>query len=323
MLRLCTSRRSFRDDHPHARADCIGMVYLTRLSQIKRAAAVLLCVLVIVSLAQSQTAPTPLTKDDVLKLLTGGVPMKRVEVLVREHGIDFQVTPGNEAELRSAGATDPLIALLKELAPKSPVLIVTTTPGGAQVFIDDELIARTSAEGRLKITTLAAGSHKLRVSLDGYNDNEQNIDLVASLEVTAKLDPVQRPAAESPAAATNDVADSGASAPKTTLSFPGRCSRGGPFLSLEDFAGIIEVGGEKLHFTAQSGTTTYAKHSFDVSLSDIVPITQWRDAVQFNMLRDGKVLRMLCYVRFPGNGNATANIDGAKKLFSALKAGSK
>ena len=90
----------------------------------------LLCASMVL-LAQTQSAPKPFTKDDVLKLLTGDVPVKRVEVLVRERAIDFQITPETEAELRKAGATDPLLAALRDLAPKPPTLVVTTTPGGA------------------------------------------------------------------------------------------------------------------------------------------------------------------------------------------------
>src|ERR1035437_3518651 len=98
----------------------------------------------IVGHAHAQSAPKPLTKDDVVKLLTGNVPVKRVGQLVREHGIDFQLTPETESELRKAGAIDPLLATLRDLAPKPPTLVVTTTPGGARVYIDDEFLDTTS-----------------------------------------------------------------------------------------------------------------------------------------------------------------------------------
>ena len=91
---------------------------------------------------------------------------------MRERGTDFQITPEAESELRKAGATDPLLAALRDLAPKPPTPMVTTTPGGAQVFVDGELIARTSAVGRLKIPNLTSGPHRLRVSSDRYLDYE-------------------------------------------------------------------------------------------------------------------------------------------------------
>jgi hypothetical protein len=60
----------------------------------------------------AQPTPKPFSKDDVVKLLTGNVPVKRVEALVHERGIDFQITPETEAELRKAGANDPLLVAL-------------------------------------------------------------------------------------------------------------------------------------------------------------------------------------------------------------------
>jgi formylglycine-generating enzyme required for sulfatase activity len=71
-----------------------------------------------------------LSKEDVLKLLNGQVSPRRVGQRAREQGIDFQVTPEVERELRRAGATDELIATLRELAPKlKPAQIIAPTPG--------------------------------------------------------------------------------------------------------------------------------------------------------------------------------------------------
>src|SRR5664280_1917724 len=110
--------------------------------------------------ADPQPSPKPFTKDDVVKLLAGNVPVKRVGRLVRERGIDFQITPQTENELRSAGADEGLLLTLKQLAPNPPTLVVITTPGGARVYIDDEFLDTTSSKGRLKLSTLAPGRHK-------------------------------------------------------------------------------------------------------------------------------------------------------------------
>jgi len=69
----------------------------------------------------AQTPQPPLSKEDVLKLLSGNVSPKRVEALARERGIDFQLTPETESELRQAGATDVLLSALREIAPAPPV----------------------------------------------------------------------------------------------------------------------------------------------------------------------------------------------------------
>jgi PEGA domain len=183
--------------------------------------ACLLCASTVLLSAQTQPQPKPFTKDDVVQLLKGNVPAKRVEALARERGIDFQVTPDTESEVRNASATEPLLAALRELAPKPPTLVVTTTPGGAQVFVDDELIARTSADGRLKISTLTPGPHKLRVSLDGYRDHEERVDLVAgeTLGVPIPLEPNIR--VTPPGASVGMYGASAASANSSTLAKTG------------------------------------------------------------------------------------------------------
>ena len=139
--------------------------------------------------AQDQKKPEPLTEGEVVSLLQASVAPQRVEELARKRGLAFEVTPAVERDLRNAGATDALIEALRRVAPKptapasaptsAVILIVQSTPGGAQVFVDDELIARASAEGRLKISTLSAGQHRLRLALEGYSDFEQTIDLAS------------------------------------------------------------------------------------------------------------------------------------------------
>jgi formylglycine-generating enzyme required for sulfatase activity len=72
--------------------------------------------------AQSTPSPCPHAKPcsgaDIVYLLQHHVPPKRVGVIAREHGIDFDVTPELETDLRQAGATDELLATLRGLAPR-------------------------------------------------------------------------------------------------------------------------------------------------------------------------------------------------------------
>lgn len=125
-------------------------------------------VALLTSVAQEQKKREPLTEGEIIRLLQGGVPADRIQSLAQEFGISFEVTAAVERDLRDAGAPERLIQSLREVvpqaappkpakpdvppaAPSPPVLAVESTPGGVQVFVDDELIARTSAEGRLKI----------------------------------------------------------------------------------------------------------------------------------------------------------------------------
>jgi hypothetical protein len=135
----------------------------------------------------AQGPSKPLSKNRVLEYLKGEVSPARVTELVRQRGIDFETTPEIEKELRSAGATDALLSVLRDFAPKRsalkeepapPALLIQSSPGGAQVFVDDELIARTSAKGRLRVP-VKPGDHRVRLALEGYLDYEQTVSVVA------------------------------------------------------------------------------------------------------------------------------------------------
>jgi len=175
-------------------------------------------------LAQAQKAKKPLTTNEVIELLESGVAPERVGVLARQYGIAFELTPETEAQLRDGGATDELLATFRELAPKTktqsprptappaaaqpagpPVLMIEVTPGGAQAYVDDEPVGTTSSAGRLKLSNLGPGEHRVRISLAGYRDHEQTIQLAAgqTANVTATLAsaaPPPGPPANTPAA---------------------------------------------------------------------------------------------------------------------------
>ena len=165
--------------------------------------------------AQEKKKGEPLTESEIVSLLQAGVAARHVEELAHERGVTFEVTAAVERDLRDAGAPDSLLGVLRQVAlkPAAPaypqasavVLLIESTPGGAQVLVDDELIARTSSEGRLKISTLAAGHHRLRLALDGYRDFEQTIELtpgsntvIATLQAAPAPSPQAPPPAPSP-----------------------------------------------------------------------------------------------------------------------------
>jgi len=171
-----------------------------------------LCVVTIALLISSAattpvwTAPPPQkpwTKDQIIRMLKGDVPPKRIGELARERGIDFQITTETEAEVRQSapgGAptqeVDALLLALREIAPKPvppplaepAVLFVESAPGGVQVYIDDEFKGATSQEGKLKITGLPTGQHRVRLSLQGYNDKEDQVEIVAGATQTYRAE---------------------------------------------------------------------------------------------------------------------------------------
>jgi len=58
---------------------------------------------------RTQNAPRPLSAADVEHGLKSAVPNARMAALVRQCGVDFELTVGVEKALRSAGANDNLI----------------------------------------------------------------------------------------------------------------------------------------------------------------------------------------------------------------------
>jgi PEGA domain len=154
-------------------------------------------------------APKPLSKADIIELLKGGVPPTRVGELAREHGINFQMAQSVEDELRQAGATADLLAILHDFAPKAPGVQIEVTPGDAEVYVDDERVGKTSSAGRLKLTKLAPGEHTIRLSLSGYKDFERSINLMGgeNLAVTTQLQKVgtEPPAGGESSAASGNV----------------------------------------------------------------------------------------------------------------------
>ncbi len=65
--------------------------------------------------------------------------------------------------------------------PSTAVLEIVSQPPGASVYVDDELIGATDPEwGRLVRSGLAAGRHRVRLSLAGYADLTEEVDLAAA-----------------------------------------------------------------------------------------------------------------------------------------------
>ena len=238
------------------------------------AAAVLLLFLWMV-LSPSANARTvgepPLSRNDVIRLLKGKVSVGRVEELAKQRGIDFEITPEAETEMRSAGATVALLNALRKLTPMSPApspvppaLVITSNPGGAQVYVDDEPNGTTSPEGRLKLTTLLPGQHQLRISSAGYRDYEASVDLILGQTATV-LATLARNEVQLPPIA--DVADHGVGGSLTSsVSFELWHVHGR--MSVHTAHGILQIPSAGLVFT-ESGDHANPKHDFKASCSGI------------------------------------------------------
>ncbi len=220
------------------------------------ALAAALAALLALQVFAAQESHKPLSEKEVIELLTNDVAPPRVGQLAKQFGISFQMTASAEQHLRDAGADDSLIGTLRQLAPKPsvpppsqpppattspPVLLILSTPGDAQVYIDDEPIGTTSSEGRLKMSKLGAGEHRIRLSHAGYKDFEQTVQLVSGLlTVTAQLQPA--------AAATSSASPAASQPPSVTSS--ANSTSGGPVGAMGMFMRTASAGGQTGEVTA-------------------------------------------------------------------------
>lgn len=270
--------------------------------------ATVICALIalfLVSTAGALRAKKPLSKDDVVGLLEGQVEPARVADVARSEGITFELNSATEKELREAGADDNLISVLRSLAPKPkeepvvpsnpppssapPILLIEATPGGAQVYIDDEPKATTSPAGRLRFSQLAPGEHVVRLSFPGYSDYEQKVELKAGQTSTvyATLAAVKSasttastPSAAQPSDGTASVSKKGLRRNQQTpaVNNPSVAS----FLVAHDHGfpagqnlcvGWMTVGGGKIQFQGMNAITNGQAggptHSLDISGDEI------------------------------------------------------
>jgi hypothetical protein len=249
---------------------------------------------------ESSAAPRrPLAKSEVLDLLQGGVTPARIADLVSQYGIAFQLTRETEKQLREAGADEALLKALRQSAASAaqrtaplasavrppagqsratgpPVLLIESNPGSAQVYVDDEPVGTTSAQGHLKLSPFAPGKYRVRVALAGYKDYEETVTLAAgettrvapSLEaVKAALAPTSPPGAQAqktsnpqpPAPAGEETLPAGSAVGRFAV------EHDHGFKGTNYCLGWMTIGNGMLQFASQS----LPVHSFSVPLSAI------------------------------------------------------
>jgi WD40 repeat protein len=123
------------------------------------------------------------------------------------------VAPASQAGAESAGtalagppraeSASAATSAAPAIRPAVPALIVQGAPPGTQVFVDDQLLASTDPSGQASISTLATGQHRLRLSVNGYRDYDQSVDVQTgkTAAVTAKLRTIDPPVLSAPSIA--------------------------------------------------------------------------------------------------------------------------
>jgi hypothetical protein len=272
------------------------------------------------SWSPAQGTNKPLSKNDVMELLEGGVGQSDIADAARSHGLNFEMTAAAEKSLRDAGAEDNLMRTLRQLAPKPqkvtpststtssspgpPVLLIEATPGNAQVYIDDEPKATTSAAGRVRFSQLAPGLHVVRLSLAGYRDYEQQVDLTAGQTSTVSATLQAAQTAQNSTSTNSGKTQSGGLATTQPPPQPPRSqtttanatnANDVKFLVAHDHGlpagqnfcvGSMTVGGGMVHYSGlravTNGQVGGPTHSMDISADEIKEIK--KNGVYLSML---------------------------------------
>jgi WD40 repeat protein len=87
------------------------------------------------------------------------------------------------------------------IRPAVPAIVIEGTPPGTQIFLDDHWVASTNQAGQAGVSALAAGQHRVRLSVNGYRDYDQEVNVQAgkTSTINAKLDPLELPTLSEPA----------------------------------------------------------------------------------------------------------------------------
>ena len=129
----------------------------------------------------------PMTKQQVLELLGAKLTNQRIEELLHQRGIDFEVDDDYVRSLRKAGANDQLIAVVRAAGKKTDQVTVETSPN-AQVSLDGTPQGQADAQGVLQFPA-RLGDHTLKVASAGKQDFTQTLSLTEGqpLRIVATL----------------------------------------------------------------------------------------------------------------------------------------
>jgi hypothetical protein len=178
-------------------------------------------------LAAAPQEKKKLTAENIMDLLSGGVEVSRVTYLVLDRGVNFELTPKMEKAFQDAGADPALVAAIRKgrsavspvtssaptavsrtpskvATPQQPAtgLTIHSHPGGVAIYVDGDFKGETDPqEGALEIAPLKPGKHRLRATLQGYDDLEGPAEVVAGqlTETPVWLAQTQAPPAPTPA----------------------------------------------------------------------------------------------------------------------------
>ncbi len=163
----------------------------------------------------------PLTENDVLYLLRNSVPTRRVEIIASQLGISFELNLIVEHDLLRGGATVDLLESLDRSGHST--LLVQSNPPGAHVSVDGRSFENVGSGPIIRLSPLAPGVHRLRLTLPSHLAYEQDIALAPAktTQIAVNLVPLQPPKLAAPpmpvATYTDNLGGFRSPPPDTTL----------------------------------------------------------------------------------------------------------
>ncbi len=199
-----------------------------------------------------------LSQQEVIELLEGGVQSARVASIIDDRGINFRFTDEIEQKVRDAGGSSDVVEALRRASqrreqterPRTGGLIIKTTPGETEVYLNDEPEGMTSPEGEIRLPNLQPGNYKLRVSLPGYQSYEEPMPVEAGQDQTVYVTLVQKTAA--PPIQHNSIPEP--PAPSSGLSIPG--IKIAPLMFFEGPHDLTLEKSQRVYLTEFDHTTT-------------------------------------------------------------------
>ena len=132
----------------------------------KRIMTVLVALATVPQVAAAQR-PTPLEIEDVVQLLQLGGSQEAKTDLIRRSCITFPVDASATTRLRAAGASDAMLAVLRDACFAGAELVIESAPAGAEVLIDNQPVGATPfttrfSSGRSVSVAVRSGARTLR-----------------------------------------------------------------------------------------------------------------------------------------------------------------
>jgi hypothetical protein len=128
-----------------------------------------------------------LAMNQLLELITNGVPNARLVTLIRLRGMSHKLSEEDFDTLRIAGADESVIQALREVKFEHATITVLTGLG-ASVFLDEVNKGMTGSEGRLVIENVKPGDHSLRVHFEDRDQTRRfSVEAGDSIEVKVPL----------------------------------------------------------------------------------------------------------------------------------------